>query len=112
MQFLHTFGITDNRILKKACYTQGTVTDVNRCWWIKIKTKPARLYASDKNTIYPHFITFRYFVDGNAYTGKRYIPIGYRVPRKAEKICIYYAPHKPKQYACYAFGPGLGTGLS
>ena len=107
MRLLRTFGIGDQMVLKKNCRTEGTVTAVNRCCWLRVKTKPARLYASDKNTAYAHMISFCYQVEGITYTAKRFIPAAYYVPQIGEKIGVYYDPLSPEKYACFAFGPGV-----
>ena len=52
-------------------------------------------------------ITFVYRVDNIAYTGKLYVDLRYRCPHKGEQIDVYYDPENPKNYACYAFGPGV-----
>lgn len=106
MNLLRVFGIGSGAILAKGCHVPGTVTKVSRCWWLSIKTKPARLYATPENTVNPYMITFEYRVDNIPYTGTLYIPIRYRVPQAGETICVYYDPEKPQSYACYAFGPG------
>jgi len=105
MQLFRTYGIGESRILKKNSYTEGTVSSVKRCWWIRVKTKPARLYASDDNTCYAHIITFHYYVGEESFEGKRYIPLHYRVPVVGESISVYYDPKNPRAYACYSFGP-------
>lgn len=107
MHFLRMYGIGEEHILNKGCSTDAIVIKVQRCWWIKIKTKAVRLYSSSENTAYPHIITFSYRVDGMTYEGKRFINIQYRVPQPGETVCVYYDPQKPEDYACYAFGPGI-----
>ena len=106
MNILRLFGIGAGKILAQGCSVRGTVTHVSACRWISVKTKPVRLYASPENTLHPSTITFSYSVFGVSHTGKLYIPLGYRVPQKGESIDVYYDPKHPKQYACYAFGPG------
>jgi len=106
MGILCAFGIGSGKILAKNHSVPGLVTQVSRCWWLSVKTKPARLYDSAENTVNPYIITFSYQVDGVSHTGKLYIPINYRVPQKGETISVYYDPETPKRYACYAFGPG------
>ena len=106
MKLLLMFGIGSHRILAKNCCVSTTVTRVRNSWLYVIK-KPVRLYISDSNTLYSHFITFRYVVDGQIYTGKRFITPHYRCPQKGEKIEVFYDPEKPENYACYTFGPNL-----
>lgn len=104
MNLLRLFGIRSESILAKGHCVSGMVTDVYRCWWLRINTKPIRRFSGD-GAVYPHIITFEYPADGTACIGKLYIPVRYRVPRKGEKIEVYVDPADPRKYACYAFGP-------
>jgi len=104
MNLLRLFGIGSNAILAKDSSVPGTVTDVYRCWWLRINTKPVRRFSGD-GAVYPHIITFEYQADGMSRIGKLYIPVRYRVPSKGEKIEVYLDPDDPLKYACYAFGP-------
>lgn len=107
MGIFRVFGIGDSSIFRKGCITDGTVTKVEKVWWLKIKTKPVRLYATPDNTVFPYVITFSYSIQGVGYCGKRYIPVRYRVPERGEIIPVYYDPEKPKNYAIHALGPGI-----
>ena len=104
MNILRIFGVGAKKIFAKNCSTAGTVTDVSRCWWLTVNTKPVRRFSGD-GAVYPNIITFSYRVDNIPYTGKLYIPIRCRVPQKGENISVCYDPESPKRYACYAFGP-------
>lgn len=104
MKYMRVFGIGEDKILTKGCHVTGIVTMVQRSYLYVVK-KPVRLYINDSNTLYSHFITFRYVVDSVSYTGKRFISLNYRCPQKGERIEVYYDPEKPEDYACYAFGP-------
>lgn len=104
MNILRLFGMGSDAILAKNCYVNGTIIKVSRCWWLRVKTKPARLYASEENTLYPHIITFSYQVNSIPYTGRLYIPIRYRVPRKGETISVYCDPAKPKNMPVLPLG--------
>ena len=104
MNLLSTFGIGANRILAKNVSTTASVTMVQKSYLYVIK-KPVRLYISDSNTLYSHFITFRYTVEGILYTGKLFVTPYHRCPQKGEKLEIYYDPENPKKYAFYAFPP-------
>lgn len=72
---------------------------------LHVVKKPVRLYQNSSNTMYSHFITFRYMVDNIPYTGKLYVDLSYRCPQKGEEIDVYYDPEKPQNYAFYSFGP-------
>ena len=103
MKLLRMFSIGADAILAKDYSVQTTVSDVYRCWLLRINTKPVRRFSGD-GAIYPHIISFTYEVDGTAYEGKLWIPVRYRVPARGETIAVYYDPEKPDNYACYAFG--------
>ncbi len=99
------FGFRENKILATGYCTKGTVTKVYECWWLSVKTKAVRICNTRENTRHPHIITFTYMVDGMCYTGKRFIPLRFRVPHVGEEFDIYYNPAKPNDYAMYSFGP-------
>lgn len=99
------FGLCEDKILAKNCCTKATVTKVYECWWLSVKTKAIRICNTRENTRHPHIITFTYIADGTSYTGKRFIPLRFRVPRLGEEFDVYYDPAKPKNYAMYSFGP-------
>lgn len=104
MKLLSMFGIGSDKILAKGCHVQGTVTLVQDSYLYVVK-KPVRLYVNESNTMVSHWINFIYTVDNIPYTGKLFISLNYRCPRKGEQIDVYYDPAKPERYACYAFGP-------
>ncbi len=104
MNLLRVFGLWDHEILAKNCSTQGTVTMVQTSY-IHVVKKPIRIGINPSNTMFSHFITFQYSVDGVTYKGKRYVDLTYRCPQKGERIDVFYDPDKPEKYACYAFGP-------
>ena len=105
MNLFRLFGIGADKIMTYNCSVRGTVSNVSRCWWLTINTKPVRRFSGD-GAVYPHIITFDYRVHGTSYSGKLYIPIRYCVPEKGETIEVFYDPEDPGNYACYAFGPG------
>ena len=95
--FLRMFGIgvTDAIAGKE---TNGIVTEVKRCWWLKVNTKAFRRNMFD-GALFPHIIHFTYSVNGQAYTGKRYVNWNKRCPVKDEKITVYYEAAAPEKYA-------------
>ena len=103
MNLLRIFSIGADAILEKGQSVRTTVSRVDRCWWLRINTKPIRRYSGD-GAVYPHIIHFTYQVDGTDYHGALWIPVRYRVPAVGEAIDVYYDPRKPANYACYAFG--------
>lgn len=104
MKLFRMFGIGQQKILEKNCCVKGTVTmvQISRIYVVK---KPVRIFITEENTMFSHWITFTYCVNGITYKGKRWINLRYRCPQKGEEIEIYYDPEKPENYACYAFGP-------
>lgn len=104
MKLLRMFGIGERKILEKGYSVKGTVTivQISRIYVVK---KPVRIFITEENTMFSHWITFTYCVNGNTYTGKRWISLRYRCPKKGEEMDVFYDPEKPENYACYAFGP-------
>lgn len=94
---LRMFGIGVKKALA-GDQTEGTVTHVKTCWWLKINTKPARRHALD-GAVFPHIIHFTYSVDGEAYRGKRYVNWNKRCPEKGEKLRVCYELRNPAKYA-------------
>lgn len=78
--------------------TQGVITEVKTCWWLKINTKPVRRNTFD-GALFPHIIHFTYTVGGQAYWGKRYVQWNKRCPQKGEKLTVYYEKENPVKYA-------------
>lgn len=104
MKLFSLFGIGTNKILAMGHCTKATVTDVQKSYLYVVK-KTVRLYNSDQNTLYSHFITFRYVVNGVIHQGKLFVSLNYRCPQKGEQFNLYYDPENPQKYACYAFPP-------
>jgi hypothetical protein len=97
MVFLRMFGIgvTDAIAGKE---TSGIVTEVKTCWWLKVNTKAIRNGALD-GAQFPHIIHFTYHVNGQTYTGKRYVNWNKRCPAKDEHITVHYEEASPEKYA-------------
>lgn len=94
---LRMFGIgTANAIA--GGQTEGLVTAVKTCWWLKVNTKPVRRHALD-GALFPHIIHFTYSVDGQTYKGKRYVNWNKRCPVKDERITVHYERENPEKYA-------------
>ena len=106
MNILRIFGIGDQKIREKNNCVTGSVTSV-RSSWLHVLKKPVRIGNNPDNTIFSHFITFTYEVDGTSYSGIRFVDLRYRCPGKDEKIDVYYDPETPGNYALAPFGPGV-----
>ena len=104
MNIFRLFGLWKHNILDKNCCTEGTVIAV-RTSLLHVVKKPVRLSVRPDNTLYSHYITFLYTVDGVTHKGSLYVDLKYRCPQKGERINVYYDPRNPKNYACQAFGP-------
>ena len=106
MKLFSMFGIGSDKILKKNHSVSATVSLVRNSYLYVIK-KPVRIGITEQNTLFSHFIHFTYTVDGTTYEGILFISPHYRCPQKGETITVYYDPEKPRNYACYAFGPAV-----
>ena len=95
--FLRMFGIGTTAAIE-GNQTEGSVTQVKTCFWLKVNTKPIRKHAGD-GALFPHIIHFTYRVGGKSYTGKRYVNWNRRCPVKDEKITVHYEPNEPEKYA-------------
>ena len=104
MTLFRMFGMEEKKILEKGHSVKGTVTAV-RISRIYVVKKPVRIMITEENTMFSHWITFTYCVNGVTYKGKRWISLRYRCPEMGESIAVYYDPEDPAKYACYAFGP-------
>ena len=94
---LRMFGLGTTNAIAGA-QTEGVVTDVKTCWWLKINTKPVRTHMMD-GAVFPHIIHFTYKVGGEAYRGKRYVNWNKRCPVQGEKLTVYYERENPTKYA-------------
>ena len=88
-------GVTDAILGDK---TEGVVTEVKTCWWLKVNTKPIRRNMFD-GALFPHIIHFTYTVNGKVYQGKRFVNWNKRCPVKDEKITVHYEKEEPAKYA-------------
>ena len=95
--FLRMFGIgVTNAIIGKQA--EGVITEVKRCWWLKVNTKAFRRNMFD-GALFPHIIYFTYCANGQSYTGKRYVNWNKHCPVKGEKLTVYYEEASPEKYA-------------
>ena len=78
--------------------TEGIITQVKTCWWLKVNTKPVRGNMFD-GAVFPHMIHFTYTVNGQTHQGKRYVNWNKPCPQKGEKLTVYYEKGNPAKYA-------------
>ena len=83
--------------------TEGVVTEVKTCWWMKINTKPVRCHTFD-GAVFPHIIDFTYIVNDQTYQGKRYVNWNKRCPQKGERLTVYYEKEDPAKHAVIVLG--------
>ena len=101
--FLRMFGIGVSDAITDG-QTEGVITDVKTCWWLKVNSKPVRRNMFD-GALFPHIIHFTYCVNEQTYTGKRYVNWNKQCPMKGEKITVYYEPDRPDKYAVIVSTP-------
>ena len=98
MGIFQMLGLDDKRILTGGYCTEGKVTEVKACQWIKVNTKPVRTHALD-GAKFQHIIHFTYCVNGTQYHGSRFVNWNLRCPVKDEIITVYYDSENPAKYA-------------
>ena len=98
MKLLRTFGWGEKKLLSGGHAVTGRVTDVKKCWWLKVNTKPVRVSGLD-GAVFPNIIHFTYEVDGVSYQGSRYVGLHPSFPRKGEALVVYYDEQNPTRYA-------------
>ncbi|MBD5129661.1 MAG: sugar ABC transporter permease [Ruminococcaceae bacterium] len=76
--------------------TTGTVTEVKKIWWIKVKLKAVRLHSED-GVAFPHNIKVKYTVDGREYYKKVYIPWRILPPPKGAEVTVSYDENRPQR---------------
>ena len=77
--------------------TTGTVIEVKKIWWIKIKLKAVRMHSAD-GVAFPHSIKVRYTVDGKEYIKKVYVPWQILPPSKGDEVAVNYNTNRPSQF--------------
>lgn len=85
-----------NIIAQNNC-AEGTVTELKRCWWIKINTKPVRSHSLD-GAVFPETLRFRYSVKDKEYTGHKFIGLNTRNIHVGDKITVYYDSKRPSKH--------------
>lgn len=96
MNFLQLLGFGKKRLISQGTAVSGTVTDIRKCWWIKINTKPVRSHALD-GAIFPHIVAYTYDVSRKSYCGKQMISAYARCPQLGEAIQVFYNPSQPQR---------------
>ena len=74
--------------------TEGVVTQVKTCWWLKVNTKMVRLHSMD-GARFPHIIKVQYTVDGNEYTKRKWLSSEQPVPHVGDSRTVLYCSDNP-----------------
>lgn len=90
--------MSKKKILECGETTEGVVTEVKTCWWIKINTKPIRSHALD-GAVFPHVIRFEYSAAGERYNSKAFVSYLLRCPQKGERVIVCYDRQNPRKCA-------------
>ena len=95
---LDIFGIGEKRVKAMHAIVTGRIVSVERCWWLKVNTKPVRRHSFD-GAVFPHMAEFVYEVDGIQYRGKRYVSYRLPAPWVGQTVKVWYDPQRPQHYA-------------
>lgn len=82
--------------------TTGTVVEVKRVWWIKVKLKAVRV--SEDGSAFPHKAAVRYEVGGREYTARVYIPWRLIPPEVGARVGVMYDEGRPALSFIDCFG--------
>lgn len=74
--------------------TTGTVIEVKKIWWIKVKLKAVRLHPTD-GVAFPHSVKVKYTVGGREYSKKVYVPWRILPPQKGAEVAVNYNEDRP-----------------
>ena len=98
MSLLRELGIGSQKIIAQNNAVSGIVTSAETCWMIKVNKSAFRTHPLD-GAAFPHFIRFRYTIDGVEYTGGRFLDAFARCPQVNELITVYVDGTDPSKYA-------------
>lgn len=101
MSLLQELGIGAQKIIAQNNTVPGIVTSAETCWMIKVNKSVFRTHPLD-GAAFPHFIRFRYTVDGTDYSGGRFFDAFTRCPQIDEIITVYVDGVNPSKYAVQA----------
>ena len=76
--------------------TTGTVSEVKKIWWIKVKLKAVRLHPTD-GVAFPHSVNVKYTVGGRQYNKKVYVPWRILPPSKGAEVTVNYDENRPSR---------------
>ncbi len=98
MGLLRTLGFGRSALLQNGMRTQGQVTRVSECRFIKVNTKPIRSCSAD-GARYPHIVHYRYAVNGTEYAGSAYLPWNAPCPCAGQAVTVCYRAGAPEDSA-------------
>ena len=96
MGILNKLGLNSDNLISKGNSVQGVVTEVKKCWWLKVKTKPVITNYSD-GVKYPHKVCYKYDVMGESYTGSKTLSYMITPPNQNAYVTVYYDPDNPSE---------------
>ena len=96
MGFPETFGFGAKKIIARGNSVSGVVTGMKTCWWLKVNTRPVRAHALD-GAVFPHIVHFSYTVNGQGYTGSRYVSRKKLCPHINEPVVVYFDSSNPSK---------------
>lgn len=76
--------------------TTGTVAEVKKIWWIKVKLKAVRMHPTD-GVAFPHSVKIKYTADGKDYTKKIYFSWQITPPPVGAQVTVRYDTQKPSR---------------
>lgn len=82
-------------ILQNNC-TQGKIEKVSKWWWLKVNSKAIRMNGLD-GALFPHLITFTYFVNGKKYKKTKYIGLRENLIGIFGTVDVFYDKDKPSR---------------
>ena len=82
-------------LLSNGNSVKGIVTDVKKCWWLKVKTKAVTIF--NDGVRYPHRVYYEYEVMGEKYQGSKTLSYMVTPPNKNAYITVYYNPDDPAE---------------
>jgi len=83
--------------------TSGKIEKVSKCWWLKVNSKPARLYGLD-GALFPYLMTVTYSVNGKKYKKTKCIGLRKNLIGIFGTVNVFYDKDKPSRCAIQLLG--------
>ena len=88
-------GLCSDDLISKGNSVQGVVTEVKKCWWLKVKTKAVTIF--NDGVRYPHKVYYEYEIMGEKYQGSKTLSYMITPPNKNAYITVYYDVSDPSK---------------